>query len=82
MSSRCYNYCTCKLGGRPDSERVKERERNKVIPTHHSASCCRGVAERFIDHLRMHSVRADNESGENGWCDGMKERQREGRRPI
>lgn len=36
-----------------------EGNRKKVIPTHHSDSCCRGVAERFIDHLRMHSVRAD-----------------------
>ncbi len=41
------------------SERLKEKEERKtkkVILTHHSASCCRGVAERFIDHLRMHSV--------------------------
>lgn len=82
MSSRCYNYCTCKLRGKARQWKIKERERRKVIPTHHSASCCRGVAERFIDHLRMHSVSADNESGENGWCDGMKERRREGRKPI
>lgn len=50
------------MQGGADGERVKEteeRERKKVIPTHHSASCCRGVGERFIDHLRMHSVRAD-----------------------
>lgn len=55
--------------GGTDREIVKERgegKRKKVIPTHHSAGCC-GVAERFIDHPRMHSVRADEESGGNGW---------------
>lgn len=36
-------------------------KRKKVIPTHHSTSCRRGVAERFIDHLRMRSVREDEE---------------------
>lgn len=58
--------------GGADGERVKERggrKRKEVIQTHHSTSCCRGVAERFIDHLRMRPVREDEEvlrhEGEN-----------------
>lgn len=60
MSSRCYNYFTWKAG-RGNSERVREtgERKRKIVPTRHSASCCRGVVERFIDHLRMHSVKVD-----------------------
>lgn len=55
------------MQGGSDSGRVKERgevKRKKVIPTHHSAGCCRGVAERFIDHLRMHCQSGQGERRE------------------
>lgn len=35
------------------------RKRRRVFPTHHSFSCYHGVVERFIDYLKMHSVRVD-----------------------
>lgn len=50
-----------KTGGR-HKEGIKGawvRERRRVFPTHHSCSCYCGVVERFIDYLRMHSVRVD-----------------------
>lgn len=46
------------------------RKGKKVIPSHHSAGCSCSVAERFIDHLRVHSVRGGGSS--------MKERQKNG----
>lgn len=55
------------MQGGSDSERVKERgdiKRKKVIPTHHSAGCRRGVAERFIDHLRVHCQSGQGERRE------------------
>lgn len=38
---------------------ARVRKRRRVFPTHHSFSCYHGVVERFIDYLRMHSVRVD-----------------------
>lgn len=78
LSFRYNNYFTrnVEIGGHK-SEGNGERREKKVIPTHHSTSCSCGVVERFIDHLGMWSVRADEgvEQKERG-------RGREQSRPI
>lgn len=40
-------------------KKARVRKSRRVFPTHHSNSCYRNMVERFIDYLRMHSVRVD-----------------------